>query len=156
MGSGCVDRFRGMFAFAIWDETDGSLFIARDRFGIKPVFYAVFRDAFYFASEIKAFLQYRDFPRDIDPDGVASFFSLSYIPAPLTIFKYIRKLPAGHNLLVREGKIRIWQYWDVKFQPDYQKTEEEFIEGFMAILREAVRLRLIADVPLGAFSKRWS
>jgi asparagine synthase (glutamine-hydrolysing) len=150
-GNDCVDRFRGMFAFAVWDRSDGSLFIARDRLGIKPLFYAIVGDTFYFASEIKAFLQYSFFPRDIDPNGVASFFSLSYIPAPLTIFAHVRKLPAGHTLKVRNGSVRIRQYWDIQFQPDYTKTDAEFVEGFMAILNEAVRLRLIADVPLGAF-----
>ena len=150
-GTSCIHRFRGMFAFVIWDQEKRSLFIARDRLGIKPIFYAEVGGVLYFASEMKALLQYPDFPRDIDTDGVAAFFSLSYIPAPHTIFKNIRKLPPGHFMLVRDGRLTIRKYWDLHFAPDYSKGEKQHQDQFMSILEEAVRLRMIADVPLGAF-----
>ena len=150
-GEKCIDRFRGMFAFAIWDDRNQVLFLARDRLGIKPLFYALHEGVFYFASEMKAILQYRDFPREIDQDGLASYFSLSYIPAPLTIFKHIRKLLPGHFLEIRGGKVRTSQYWDVSFNPDRSKKQDYFVDGFIDILEEAVKLRLISDVPLGAF-----
>jgi asparagine synthase (glutamine-hydrolysing) len=150
-GPRCLDRFRGMFAFAIWDKKEQSLFIARDRMGIKPLFYSIVDGVLYFASEMKALLQFPNFPREIDPDGVASFFSLSYIPAPYTIYKQIRKLLPGHYMMVKEGGIKTYQYWDLQFNPDYSSSEKQFSDQFMGILGEAVKLRMIADVPLGAF-----
>jgi len=150
-GNSCVDRFRGMFAFAIWDLVEKKLFIARDRLGIKPLFYALIGDALYFASEMKAILQYSFFPREMDMDALGAYFMLSYIPAPMTISRHIRKLLPGHTLEVKSGKVAINQYWDLKFHPDHTKDENYFIDGFMGLLEEAVKLRLISDVPLGAF-----
>jgi len=150
-GSACLDHFRGMFAFAIWDSREKKLFIARDRLGIKPLFYAIIGDTLYFASEMKAILQYSFFPREMDMDALGAYFMLSYIPAPMTIFKHIRKLLPGHVLEVRNGKVTVSQYWDLKFLPDHTKNEDYFIDGFMGLLEEAVKLRLISDVPLGAF-----
>jgi asparagine synthase (glutamine-hydrolysing) len=150
-GDRCVDRFRGMFAFAIWDSSKKKLFIARDRLGIKPLFYALIGDTLYFASEMKAILQYSFFPREMDMDALGAYFMLSYIPAPMTIFKHIRKLLPGHALEVTNGKVAISQYWDLRFIPDHTKKEDYFIDGFMGLLEEAVKLRLISDVPLGAF-----
>lgn len=150
-GEKCLESFRGMFAFAIWDMAERKLFLARDRLGIKPLFYAIYENTFYFASEMKAIIKYRDFPREIDFDGLASYFTLSYIPAPFTIFKRIGKLPPGHKLIVKGGEVSIKQYWDISFSPDYSKSEGYFIDGFMGRLEEAVKLRLISDVPVGAF-----
>jgi asparagine synthase (glutamine-hydrolysing) len=150
-GNACVGRFRVMFAFAIWDQSKKTLFIARDRLGIKPLFYAFEDGLFYFASEMKGVLQYKRFPREIDYCGLASYFTLSYIPAPLTIFKHIHKLLPGHTLEVKNRAITIHQYWDIHFQPDYSQSEGYFIDGFMNLLTESVDLRLISDVPLGAF-----
>jgi asparagine synthase (glutamine-hydrolysing) len=150
-GEQCLDALRGMFAFAIWDSVAEELFIARDRLGIKPLFYAYHKGIFYFASEIKAIIDLPFFPREMDPDGFAAYFTLSYIPAPLTIFKHIKKLPAGHKLRFRKGRLDIEKYWDLQFAPDRSKSESYFREGFMALLEEAVRLRLISDVPIGAF-----
>jgi asparagine synthase (glutamine-hydrolysing) len=147
----CVGKLNGMFCFAIWDIKNRKLFAARDRLGIKPFFYAVYGDVFYFASEMKAILQYSDFPREIDQDALASFFTLSYIPAPLTIFKHIRKLLPGHTIEIKGGQIKINKYWDINFHPDRSKSEGYFVEGFMGLLEEAVSLRMISDVPLGAF-----
>ncbi|MDY6839754.1 MAG: asparagine synthase (glutamine-hydrolyzing) [Thermodesulfobacteriota bacterium] len=150
-GNECVHKLRGMFAFAVWDSKTRSLFIARDRLGIKPLFYAYYNGIFYFASEMKAILQFHHFPREIDSDGLASYFMLSYIPAPLTIFKHIRKLPAGHTLSWRDGSITLNKYWDIFFVPDRTKSVDYFVEGYTALLEEAVKLRMISDVPLGAF-----
>lgn len=150
-GKECVDKLRGMFAFAIWDTANKKLFLARDRLGIKPLFYALYDNVFYFASEMKAILQYSHFPREMDYDALASYFTLAYIPSPLTIYKHIKKLQPGHTLTVTGGKIDIREYWDIYFLPDRSKSENYFIEGFMGLLEESVNLRMISDVPLGAF-----
>ncbi len=150
-GEGCVDHLRGMFAFAIWDAKDKKLFIARDRLGIKPLYYALVGDKFYFASEIKAILAHPGFPREMDQDGLAAYFSLSYIPAPLSIFKHIKKLPAGHCLSMTHENLQVRKYWDVHFQPDDSKTETACWNDFIDIFQEAVDLRMISDVPIGAF-----
>lgn len=150
-GEKCVDQMRGMFAFAIWDSIKKTLFIARDRLGIKPIFYAIYKGRLYFASEMKAILADPAFPRKIDEEALASYFMLSYIPAPLTIFQHIRKLPAGHTLTWQQGEIQQKQYWDVQFAPEYDKSESYFIDGLLHLLKEAVRIRLMSEVPLGAF-----
>lgn len=150
-GKACVKRFRGMFAFALWDSKKRLLFIARDRLGIKPLFYAQIGDTLYFASEMKAMLQYNDFPREVDFDGLAAYFTLGYIPAPLTIFKDIRKLLPGHTMEVADGQVKVEKYWDLYFEPDFSKSESYFMDGFLGLFEEAVKLRLISDVPLGAF-----
>ncbi|MDA8138637.1 MAG: asparagine synthase (glutamine-hydrolyzing) [Desulfobacteraceae bacterium] len=150
-GENCVDRLRGMFAFAIWDTVHKKLFIARDRLGIKPVFYAQIGNRLYFASEMKAILSDPSIPRKIDEEALVSYFMLSYIPAPLTIFQHIKKLPAGYTLSWENGAVRVNQYWDVIFEPDYGKSEAYFMEGFLHLFEESVRIRLMSEVPLGAF-----
>lgn len=150
-GPECVNKFRGMFAFAIWDEKHQNLFIARDRLGIKPLFYAMYEDTLYFASEMKSILRYKHIPREIDYDALACYFTLSYISVPLTIYKHIKKLPPGHILEVKDGKMNIHEYWDIHFYPNYTKPESYFLDGIMGILEEAVELRMISDVPIGAF-----
>ena len=150
-GGSCVEKFRGMFSFAIWDARKKRLFAARDRLGIKPFFYAALNGKMYFASEMKSILKYDNFPRSIDHDAVAAYFTLSYIPAPLTIFRHIRKLPPGFTMEVSNGNIKLRQYWDFHFQPDRSKPEKYFIDRFMGLLDEAVKLRMISDVPIGAF-----
>lgn len=147
----CVNRLRGMFAFAIWDSDKKRLFIARDRLGIKPLFYAEHMGKFYFASEMKAILADSSIPRDIDDVALASYFTLSYIPAHLTIYSNIRKLLPGHMLFWQNGKVRIQKYWDVHFCPDRTKGEKYFIDGFLEHFQDAVKMRLMSDVPLGAF-----
>lgn len=150
-GCNCVDHFRGMFAFAIWDGLRKVLFIARDRLGIKPLFYTVVNNTLYFASEIKALLQFDSIKKRINNDGLAAYFTLSYIPSPLTIYENIYKLPAGHTLLVERSKVTIKKYWDIHFKPDYSKNEDYFEQGINHLLEESVRLRMISDVPVGAF-----
>lgn len=150
-GEACVEHFRGMFAFAIWDLRERILFLARDRLGIKPLFYGEWNGNFYFASEMKAILAIPDFPRSMDEEALTSYFALSYIPAPFTIFKSIKKLLPGYLLILKDGRISTKKYWDLPFVPDEGKREDFFIERFMELLQEAVKIRLMSEVPLGAF-----
>jgi len=150
-GSQCVKRFNGMFAFAIWDERKKTLFMARDRLGIKPLFYCSYGGKFVFASEIKAILTDAAFKRAINKEALASYFSFSYILPPLTIFENIKKLEPGHTMTHREGRARIEKYWDLDFTTDYKKSEDDFIHESMELLEDAVKMRLMSDVPLGAF-----
>ncbi len=150
-GEECLKRLRGMFAFCIWDSIQNAMFIARDRFGKKPLFYAQYNDKFVFSSEIKAILSDSLFKRSIDDEALASYFMFSYIPAPLTIYRGIKKLPAGHFMVFKNGEITIKEYWDIFFEPDYKKKEADFIAEFMDLLRESVKIRLMSEVPLGAF-----
>jgi asparagine synthase (glutamine-hydrolysing) len=150
-GERCVEAFRGMFAFAVRDERRDVLFLARDRFGKKPLFYAEYDGRFVFASEMKAILVDRRVDRRIDDEALAAYFMLSYIPAPLTIFKGIRKLRPGHTLTIEHGRVRERRYWDIQFRPDRARKESDILEELTARIDEAVRIRLISDVPLGAF-----
>jgi asparagine synthase (glutamine-hydrolysing) len=150
-GERCVDAFRGMFAFAIRDERRDRLFLARDRFGKKPLFYAAYGGKFVFASEMKAILADPDFRREIDDEALASYFMFAYIPAPLTIFTGIRKLRPGHTLTIDGGQCRERRYWDLTFKPDRSRTEADLIDELTHRLEEAVRIRLVSEVPLGAF-----
>ncbi|MBJ6727568.1 asparagine synthase (glutamine-hydrolyzing) [Geomesophilobacter sediminis] len=150
-GESCVEMLRGMFAFAIWDSSTRTLFLSRDRFGIKPLFYGTYTGGFGFASEMKALLVDPAFPREMDHEGLAAYFSFSYIPGQMTIFRHIRKLLPGHSLTWRDGTFRIRKYWELKVVPDHGKSEEYFIEKMMEHLREAVGSHLVSEVPLGAF-----
>jgi asparagine synthase (glutamine-hydrolysing) len=150
-GEECVEKLRGMFSFAIWDAREKTLFLGRDRLGIKPLFYSESQGRLSFASEMKAILADAKFPRDIDELALASFFSLSYIPGELTIYRGIRKLLPGHTLTWRNGQTKIRKYWDLHMVPEQGQSEEYFIQRFMDLLREAVDIRLMSEVPLGAF-----
>jgi len=150
-GEDCVERLRGMFAFAIWDRREKKLFVARDRFGIKPLFYAEHGDTFYFASEMKAILADPTIRRELDEIALACFFSLAYIPDSMTIFKVIRKLLPGHTLTRQGGRTRIRKYWDIAYVPDRARNEEYFINRFMELFHESIKIHLVSDVPLGAF-----
>ena len=152
-GPSCVDRFRGMFAFALWDEREQCLFLARDRLGIKPLYYARLNDGWFaFASELKALQMHPQLPRQIDPRALEDYFAYGYIPDPKTIYKDVFKLAPGERLLVRRGEELLPEtYWDVRFQPDDSIDEATAGEGLIERLREAVDVRLISDVPLGAF-----
>lgn len=151
VGLDFVNQLRGMFAITIWDSRQNRLILARDRLGIKPLFYAQYNNSLVFASEMKAILQRREFSREMDENALAAYFTLSYIPAPLTIFKGIQKVLPGHVITVQDGKITDQEYWDIQFRPDRSKNEEYFIEGFMDLLQESVNMRLMSEVPLGAF-----
>jgi asparagine synthase (glutamine-hydrolysing) len=150
-GRGCLERLRGMFAFAIWDARTRVLLLARDRVGKKPLFYWVGRDCLLFASEIKALLADRAVPLVPDPIAVDHFLALHYVPAPNTAFQGIYKLPAAHWLEVRHGQIETGRYWKLRYTPKQHLTEQDAMTELRWRLAEAVRLRLVSDVPLGAF-----
>jgi len=154
-GESCVSRFRGMFAFALWDRGREQLFLARDRLGIKPLYYTLLPGGeLVFASELKAIKQHPALDRTLDEQAVEQYFALGYIPEPYSIYRNTWKLKPGHTLLLRRGEHALIQrqYWDVPFalsagEPSLREAGEELIER----LREAVEIRLIAEVPLGAF-----
>lgn len=151
-GRDCVKELRGMFAFAIWDGRKKTLLLARDRIGKKPLNYCVTRDGIAFSSELRALLQVDGFSKDTDYEALDMFLSLQYIPSPLTIYKQAKKLPPAHTLWVENGKIDIAPYWDLPLGAgplDISLGEAK--ERIAAELKEAVRLRMISDVPLGAF-----
>ena len=151
-GEDCVRHLRGMFAFAIWDAGEKRLFLARDRAGKKPLYYTQTRaGALVFGSELKSLLEHRDVPREVNPEAVDAYLSFGYVPDPLSIFKDIHKLPPGHHLSFAGGRVSVKQYWDFPFETTEERREEEVIESLRALLEEAVRVRLISDVPLGAF-----
>src|SRR6266496_3817675 len=151
-GHACVNKLRGMFAFAIWDERKRTLFIARDRVGKKPLYYTTTPDGtFVFGSELKALLQHPGVPREPDPEALDAYLTLGYAPDPLSIFRGIHKLPPGHHLTFSKGEVRIAQYWDFQFSPAEARNENEYLEELRQLLDESVRLRLVSDVPLGAF-----
>jgi len=152
-GEACLERFRGMFAFALWDAESGCLFLARDRLGIKPLYYAELPQGwFVFSSELKGIEQHPALPRDIDPQALEEYFALGYVPDPKTIYRRVYKLAPGHRLLIRRGEpFQSESYWDVSFDSDGRLNESEAGETLMAKLREAVDVRLVSEVPLGAF-----
>jgi asparagine synthase (glutamine-hydrolysing) len=151
-GDDCVARFNGMFAFAVWDGRRGRLWLARDPFGIKPLFYQDDGATFRFGSEVKAILADPEVPRRPDLVALDSFFTFNYVPAPLTGFQGIRQLPPGHSLEVDRNGIRLRRYYSLPYPdrpPDCR--EDEAIERFRAELRSAVHRQMVSDVPLGAF-----
>jgi asparagine synthase (glutamine-hydrolysing) len=150
-GRGCLEKLRGMFAFAIWDGRSRTLFLARDRVGKKPLFYFLGQDRFLFASEIKALLVDNTVPRDPDPIAIDHFLALGYVPGPRTAFTGIRKLPAAHWIEIRAGRVEIGRYWQLRYIPKRKISMEDAVPELRWRLAEAVRLRLVSDVPLGAF-----
>src|SRR3989449_7953385 len=150
-GANCPKHLRGMFAFAIWDERKEELFIARDRVGKKPLLYAQLNGEFVFASEFSALLVHPALSRDIEPEALHHYLSFMCVPAPLTVYRAIRKLEPGHSLKLSKGEIRIERYWQPDFSQKLKISEEEAGERAIEILREAVRVRLMSEVPLGAF-----
>src|SRR5437867_6170166 len=153
-GEACVEKMRGMFAFAIWDDRKKKLLLARDRIGIKPLFYSLAAGRLAFGSELKVLLQLPEIEPRLNWAAVNHLFSAMCTPAAESIVDGVHKLKPGHVLVAsaRAG-IQIREYWDVHFDPDYGKTEQFFIERLRDLLEESVKLRLIADVPLGAFLK---
>ncbi len=151
-GADCVERFRGMFAFAVWDAPAHRLLLARDRLGVKPLYYAETANGIVFASEIKAILEDPSVSRAWRTDALDAYLTLEYIPGPATIYRQVQKLPAGHLAIVERGRLAVRQYWDLTFTGDGDAAREpEYLERLDALLRESVALRLISDVPLGAF-----
>jgi asparagine synthase (glutamine-hydrolysing) len=153
-GADCVKRFRGMFAFALYDRNRETLFLARDRLGVKPLHYALLPNGqLLFGSELKSLLAHGGLARDIDPYAVEEYFALGYVPEPRTIFQGAKKLPPAHTLTVKRGTAVPGpvEYWDVAFTLDSKLSEDEACAELIERLRESVRLRMISEVPLGAF-----
>jgi asparagine synthase (glutamine-hydrolysing) len=151
-GVDCVQRFNGIFAFALWDAKARRLFLARDRIGVKPLYYARQQGGIAFASEIKSLLTLPEIPRRLDLDAAALFFRLGFVFPPRTLFQGICKLPPGWRLIEENGHVRLDQYWDLEFA----RTEKPFsfnecCEQLRALLRESVTDQMVSDVPLGAF-----
>jgi asparagine synthase (glutamine-hydrolysing) len=149
-GTSCLDRFRGMFAFAVWDQKRRQLFLARDRLGKKPLYYARVGGTFLFGSEIKALLPFPGLECPLDLEAITDYLSLLYVPAPKTAFRTVRKLPPAHYLLVRPEGMQLQRYWDLHFTPA-DAADGRVAEDLLQRLQEAVAIRLRSDVPLGAF-----
>jgi len=153
-GESCVERFRGMFAFALWDRNTETLFLARDRLGVKPLYYSVLQSGMLvFGSELKALLAHPELQRTVDPCAIEEYFAFGYVAEPRSIFVNVHKLPPAHTLTVRRGeRLRpTREYWDVRFEVDTSIGEIDAGEELVRRLRESVKLRMISDVPLGAF-----
>jgi len=151
-GEQCVNYLRGMFAFAIWDGKKQSLFLAKDRLGKKPLYYTQHRGAFVFGSEIKSILEYLPTTPAIRRDAIDLFLTYQYIPSPVTIFEGIHSLPPAHTLSCgKNGKLEINKYWDIDFRPKTSLSFQDACEHTKELLMDATKLRMISDVPLGAF-----
>lgn len=151
-GDDCPKFLRGMFAFAIWDEREERLFIARDRVGKKPLYYTETKNgALLFGSELKSLILHPEFEREINYEALDAYLSFAYVPEPLCIFKNTHKLPPGHFLSFQNGKVVIKEYWDFRYERSEVRSEEDYIEELRILIDEAVRVRLISEVPLGAF-----
>jgi asparagine synthase (glutamine-hydrolysing) len=152
-GDDCVREFRGMFAFALWDRRRRRLLLARDRLGIKPIYYYATKNVFVFASEIKSLLMHPAVPREVDHQALDLYLALRYVPGPRTMFKNIFKLQPGHLMTVDEDGTRIRKYWDLAFTHlrEAPGRERETLDEFRHLLEESVKLRLISEVPLGVF-----
>jgi asparagine synthase (glutamine-hydrolysing) len=150
-GSACLQRLRGMFAFAIWDARERTLFAARDRAGQKPFYYREDADGLAFASEPKAFLAEPSFVPDVDVDAIWQYLSFQYVPSPLSAFRGVKRLPPGHFLRVEGGRVTIERYWTLRYEPKSSMPEAEAAERVRADLAEATRIMLVSDVPIGAF-----
>lgn len=153
-GEDCVHKLRGMFAICVWDRNKQTMFMARDRLGVKPFYYAVLPDGmFIFGSELKSLRAHPGLPREIDPRAVEDYFAYGYVPEPKTIYLGARKLSPGFTLTVKIGQPlqEPKQFWDAPFKPHEKMTEKDAEGELIVRLREAVKIRLKAEVPLGAF-----
>src|ERR1051325_9298610 len=154
-GTDCVRRLRGMFAFAIWDQRRRRMFLARDRVGKKPLFYTNAGQSFLFASELQGLLANPDVSRDQDYSTIDEYLAYGYIAAPRTAYRHISKLPPAHWMTVdiggAEPEIRVEGYWSLEYLPKLDISEDEAAERLRELMTEAVSLRMISDVPLGAF-----
>ena len=153
-GAGCLERFIGMFAFAIWDASERRLFLARDRLGKKPLYYARHGGRFAFASELRALLMDPSLPRGVDADAVALYLRFGYVPAPLTILRAVRTLPPAHFAWENSDGLRVERYWnplDAALQGPLALSDDEASMRLEALLKDAVARRRVSDVPIGAF-----
>lgn len=156
-GPACVKELRGMFAFALWDQSRQTLLLARDRMGKKPLFYAEVDEQWVFGSELQALLQHPGLAREVDWAAMDDYLTYGYVPAPKTIFRGVHKLAPAHwlTLKLRPGEsggpeVHVERYWQLAYEPKSRLSEEDAADGLLDVLRESVRLRMIADVPLGA------
>lgn len=150
-GRGCVRRFNGIFAFAIWNSREHELFMGRDHLGVKPLYYAVLGERILFASEIKALLQDPACPRQVDIHGLSQLFTLRYVPSPHTLFRGISKLPPAHTLFATKRSVQIERYWDRTPEVREDLEEESLIASYRELIEDAVRLQMRSDVPVGLF-----
>lgn len=153
-GADCLRRLNGMFAFAIWDNRRQELFLARDHFGIKPLYYAQRNSRFAFASELKSLLELPEFERRLDLRALNQYLTFLWIPEPATMFEGVSKLPAGHYAVFRQGELKIEQYWDLKFpaaEHQFKANENELTTELRERFIAAVKSQLLSDVPLGSF-----
>jgi asparagine synthase (glutamine-hydrolysing) len=149
-GHDCLRYLRGMFAFAIWDASARKLFFARDRLGKKPLFYSRQNGKFVFASELRALLVNQDLAFEIDEESIFHYLTLQYVPSPRTIFKNVFKLPPAHFGVFQNGKLNVERYWQVSYRPQ-KWSEPDALQRLDELLKQSVGLRMISDVPLGAF-----
>ena len=149
-GVDCISKFRGMFAFALWDESKSKLFCARDRFGIKPFYYTIVDDIFYCASEIKALLPFVK-EIDTDKDSLNDYLTFQFTLGEKTLFKGIKQLEPGHLLTIENSQISVKKYWEVYYNLDFSHTEQYFIEQTRELMGDSIRLHLRSDVPVGAY-----
>jgi asparagine synthase (glutamine-hydrolysing) len=150
-GVDCVKRLHGMFAFALWDTRHQRLLIARDRVGKKPLYYALHEGTLSFASELGALLQDPGIPRDVNRAAIDRYLAFGYVPTPMSAYGAVRKLPPAHTLVLADGEVRLRRYWQLDYGSKLDLSPAELGERIRAELRSAVRRRLIADVPIGAF-----
>ena len=149
-GPACVDRLRGMFAFAIWDEAEEQLFCARDRFGIKPFAFALHDGVFYGASEAKALLPFLP-AIETDLEALKDYLAFQFCLAGKTLFKGVRELLPGHTLTIRKGAVHERRYWEVEYEPDFDHREGWLTDRLRELVEESVEFHLRADVPVGAY-----
>ncbi len=151
VGERCVEQLSGMFAFALWDERQQKLVLARDRIGQKPLFYAQDGGDLLFGSEMKAILALHRQERELDPLAMHDYLSLRFVSAPRTIFRHIQKLPPAHMLVFQDGQIRLRRYWHLSFREKLTLSESEILEALREQIKCTVESHLISDVPVGAF-----
>jgi len=150
-GPSMLEDLEGMFAIAVFDERTDTLFLARDRLGIKPLYYATLPDQLVFASELKALVAHPGVSRELDPVALSEYLAHEYVPAPRAILRHVRKLPAGHWLAYANGDVKVEPYWDVASLPPCDVPEAEAVERLRALLDTVVRDHMVSDVPLGMF-----
>lgn len=146
-----INKLNGMFSIALWDDTRRQLYLIRDRLGIKPLFYYLSDGSISFASEIKALALLPKFPREVDPVSLARYLAFDYVPAPGSIYRQTHKVLPGHYLRISDQGVQEKSYWDLRYEPKIFKSEEDYLDELDELLRQAVKRRLISDVPLGAF-----
>lgn len=153
MGERCVERLRGMFGFAIWDRRENKLFLARDRAGKKPLHYTLVGETLVFGSEIKSLLQFPGVERQVNHQAISDYLSFGYVPDPLTAFRGIQKLLPGHTMTFQNGRMTTRRYWDFSYGQEHAPAQSEryYAERLRELIAESVRIRLVSEVPLGAF-----